>query len=323
MTIKNKSVLITGGAGFIGSHLVDALAEKDPDNLVVVDTFFIGKKSNLEKAEQIYPQLKVYKQDASDQEMMGTILKNEGIDVVFNLAVIPLPASLTRPRWTFEQNIDITLSVCELARADLFETLVHFSSSEAYGSAVYVPMDEDHKLGALTPYAASKAATDLFVLSYYTVFGIDASIVRPFNNYGPRQNEGTYAGVIPITIKRILAGKPPIIYGDGEQTRDYTYVSETAEAALQIYNCKRTRGKILNIGSGKETSILHLIKTIMKILKCDMPITYEEERPGDVRRHIADISFARKLINFQQKIDLEEGLKRTVAWYYKTLNPQK
>ena len=323
MSLKNKSVLITGGAGFIGSHLVDALVEKEPETLVVVDTFFIGKESNLERAHQIYPSLKVYKHDASDQEMMGKILENEGIDVVFNLAVIPLPASLIRPKWTFEQNVNITLSVCELARANNFETLVHFSSSEAYGSAVYVPMDENHKLGALTPYAASKAAADLLVLSYYTVFGIDVSIVRPFNNYGPRQNEGTYAGVIPITIKRILAGEPPIIYGDGEQTRDYTYVSETAEAALQIYNCKKTRGKILNIGSGKETSIQYLVKTIMKILDCDMPITYEEERPGDVRRHIADISLARKLINFEQKIDLEEGLRKTVAWYQKTLDPQK
>ena len=182
-------------------------------------------------------------------------------------------------------------------------------------------MDEDHKLGALTPYAASKAATDLLVLSYYKVFGIDTSIIRPFNNYGPRQNEKSYAGVIPITIKRILAGESPVIYGDGEQTRDYIYVTETADATIQIYNQKNTRGKILNIGSGKETSINTLVNTIIRLLNWDNPIIYEKPRPGDVRRHIADISLAKKLINFKQKIDLEEGMKGTLEWYKEKLDP--
>lgn len=322
MSLKNKSVLVTGGAGFIGSHLVDALTEKEPDNLVVVDSFFTGKKSNLKGAMEKYPLLKVYNQDASDQEMMCKIMKKESIEVVFDLAVIPLPASLSRPKWAFEKNVNIALSICELARNDYFDTLVHFSSSETYGSASYVPMDENHKLGALTPYAASKAAADLLILSYYKVFGVDTSIVRPFNNYGPRQNEGTYAGVIPLTVKRILAGESPVIYGDGEQTRDYIYVSETANAAIQIYNYKETRGKILNIGSGKETSINTLIKIIMELLNCDKPIVYEKQRPGDVRRHIADVSLAKKLINFEQKIDLEEGMKKTIEWYKDTLNPE-
>jgi len=322
MSLKNKSVLVTGGAGFIGSHLVDALTEKEPDNLVVVDSFFTGKKSNLKGAMEKYPLLKVYNQDASDQEMMCKIMKKESIEVVFDLAVIPLPASLSRPKWAFEKNVNIALSICELARNDYFDTLVHFSSSETYGSASYVPMDENHKLGALTPYAASKAAADLLILSYYKVFGVDTSIVRPFNNYGPRQNEGTYAGVIPLTVKRILAGESPVIYGDGEQTRDYIYVSETANAAIQIYNYKETRGKILNIGSGKETSINTLIKIIMELLNCDKPIVYEKQRPGDVRRHIADVSLAKKLISFEQKIDLEEGMKKTIEWYKDTLNPE-
>jgi len=322
MSLKNKSVLVTGGAGFIGSHLVDALTEKEPDNLVVVDSFFTGKKSNLKGAMEKYPLLKVYNQDASDQEMMCKIMKKESIEVVFDLAVIPLPASLSRPKWAFEKNVNIALSICELARNDYFDTLVHFSSSETYGSASYVPMDENHKLGALTPYAASKAAADLLILSYYKVFGVDTSIVRPFNNYGPRQNEGTYAGVIPLTVKRILAGESPVIYGDGEQTRDYIYVSETANAAIQIYNYKETRGKILNIGSGKETSINTLIKIIMELLNCDKPIVYEKQRPGDVRRHIADVSLAKKLISFEQKIELEEGMKKTIEWYKDTLNPE-
>ena len=317
MSLKNKSVLVTGGAGFIGSHLVDRLIKEEPEDLVVVDNFFLGKESNLHEAKKY--NLKIYNQDASDYNAMNKIIEENGIEVVFNLAIIPLPTSLIKPEWTFIENINITLVLCELARKDFFDTLIHCSSSEAYGTALSTPMDEEHKLGAITPYAASKAATDLLVLSYYKVFGIDTSIIRPFNNYGPRQNEKSYAGVIPITIKRILAGESPIIYGDGEQTRDYIYVTETADASIQIYNQKNTRGKLVNIGSGKETSINTLVKTIMMLFGCDKPIIYENPRPGDVRRHIADISLAKKLINFKQKIDLEEGMKWTLDWYKEKL----
>ena len=319
MSLKNKSVLVTGGAGFIGSHLVDRLIKEEPENLVVVDNFFLGKESNLNGAKENYPNLKIYNQDAAEYNAMKKIIEENGTEVVFNLAIIPLPTSLIKPEWAFKENVDISTTLCKLIREDSFNTLIHCSSSEAYGTAVYVPMDEDHKLGALTPYAASKAATDLLVLSYYNVFSIDTSIIRPFNNYGPRQNEKSYAGVIPISIKKILAGESPIIYGDGEQTRDYIYVTETADASIQIYNQKNTRGKLVNIGSGKETSINTLVKTIMMLLGCDNPIIYENPRPGDVRRHIADISLAKKLINFKQKIDLEEGMKWTLDWYKEKL----
>jgi UDP-glucose 4-epimerase len=315
MSLKNKSVLVTGGAGFIGSHLVDRLTKEEPENLVIVDNFFIGKESNLKEARGNYPNLKIYNQDVSDYEIMSKITKNEGIDVVFNLAVIPLPASLTKPRWAFEQNVNITLSICELARNNCFDTLIHFSSSEAYGTSEYAPMDEKHPLNGTTPYAASKAASDQLVFSYCGTFGIDASIIRPFNNYGPRQNEGSYAGVIPLTIKRILRDEAPVIYGDGKQTRDYLYVTDTANAAIDVYNSKSTRNKVLNIASGRETSIETLIKLIVKYLDGDKRIVYERERPGDVRRHIANVYLAEDLIGFKSKVSFEEGLKRTVDWY--------
>jgi len=315
MSLKNKSVLVIGGAGFIGSHLVDRLIKEKPDNLVIVDNFFIGKESNLKEAREKYPNLKIYNRDASDYNKISKIMKNEGIDVVFNLAVIPLPASLTKPRWAFEQNVNITLIMCELARNNFFDTLIHFSSSEAYGTSEYAPMDEKHPLNGTTPYAASKAASDQLVFSYCKTFGIDASIIRPFNNYGPRQNEGSYAGVIPLTIKRILNDKAPVIYGDGKQTRDYLYVTDTANAAVDVYNSKNTRNKVLNIASGKEMSIEYLIKIIAKYLNCDKPIVYEQERPGDVRRHIANIYLAEDLVGFKPTVSLEKGLKLTVDWY--------
>ena len=315
MTLENKSVLVTGGAGFIGSHLVDKLIPEKPSNLVVVDNFFLGKESNLKEAKKNYPQLRIYHQDASDYEAMKKIVRSEGTEVIFNLAIIPLPASLDKPKWSYEHNVNITMCLCELARERAFDTLIHFSSSEAYGNCQYAPMDEYHPLNPTTPYGASKAATDLLVLSYVHTFNITASIIRPFNNYGPRQNEGSYAGVIPLTIKRIQSGEAPVIYGDGEQSRDYIYVSETVDATIDLYNCPESRGKVLNIGSGKETAIITLVKLIARYLNCDKPIVYQETRPGDVRRFIADINRARDLINFKPGIGLEEGLKLTTEWY--------
>jgi len=322
MSLKNKSVLVTGGAGFIGSHLIDRLVKEEPDNIVVVDNFFLGKNENLHDAQINYPNLKTYDQDASDYKKMELLLKNEVIDVVFDLAVIPLPASLEKPEWTFKHNMDLSLTICELARNDLFKTLIHFSSSEVYGTSISGPMSEDHPLNGITTYAASKASGDLLIFSYCRTFGIDASIIRPFNNYGPRQNEKSYAGVIPLTIRRILDGKSPIIHGDGKQTRDYLYVADTANAAIDIYNHQNTRNRVLNIASGKEVSIGYLIRYIAEYLGYDQQILFEPTRPGDVRRHIANIFLAEDLIGFHPSVTFEEGLKNTIEWYKKNLSPK-
>ena len=322
MSLKNKSVLVCGGAGFIGSHLVDRIIKEEPENLVVVDNFLTGRESNLEDAKRNYPNLKIYNQDATDYERMRSIIEKEGIEVVFNLAIIPLPFSLEKPKWVYEHNVAITSSFCELLRNDFFETLINFSSSEAYGTCINAPMDEDHPLNPMTPYAASKAAADHLLLSYYRTFGIDAAIIRPFNNFGPRQNDYTYAAVIPITIKRILFGEAPVIYWDGEQSRDFIYVADTADATIKVYEHKNTRGRVLNIASGKEITINTVVKTIAKLLNCKKPIIYKEMRPGDVRRYIADTSLARDLIGFKPKVSFEEGLKLTIEWYkewYKNL----
>ena len=315
MSLKNKSVLVSGGAGFIGSHLVDRIIKEEPENLVVVDNFLTGRESNLEDAKKNYPNLKIYNQDATDYERMRSIIEKEGIEVVFNLAIIPLPFSLEKPKWVYEHNVAITSSFCELLRNDFFKTLINYSSSEAYGTCLYAPMDEDHPLNPMTPYAASKAAADHLLFSYYRTFGIDAAIVRPFNNYGPRQNDYSYAAVIPKTIKRILSGEAPVIYWDGEQSRDFIYVTDTVDATIEVYNHKNTRGKVLNIASGKDTTINTVVKTIAKLLNCDKPIVYKAKRPGDVRRHIANTILARDLIGFKPKISLEEGLRCTVEWY--------
>jgi UDP-glucose 4-epimerase len=318
-SIKNKSVLVTGGCGFIGSHLVDRLVKDNPEKVVVVDNFFLGKESNLADAKEIFEGIKIIKGCAEDKLMMGDILRTENVDVVFNLAVIPLPTSLVKPAWTVEVNVNITNVLCELQWEGAFETLIHCSSSEVYGSAITVPMNEDHPLNATTPYAASKAACDHIVQSYYRTFGLDLSVIRPFNNYGPRQNEKAYAGIIPTTIRRILEGKHPVIFGDGNQTRDYIYVTDTAEAIVDTYKNNEARGKVINVGSGKEIAIKEIVEIICKKMDWTDDIIYENMRKGDVRRHCADISLAKKIINFKPKLNQEEGLETTVNWYQKVL----
>jgi UDP-glucose 4-epimerase len=315
-TIKGKHVLITGGAGFIGSHLANLLISKGIERLTIIDDFFLGAPSNLSEAYRRMPDIQVLRLDASvDSEVRAAFSKLEKVDVVFDLAVIPLPTSLVRPQFCFDTNVRITSVLCELLREGCFETLVHFSSSEAYGSARTVSMDENHPLNPLTPYAASKAASDHLVRTYVATFGVDALVVRPFNNFGPRQNDQQYAGVIPIILKCAFGGGLFTVYGDGQQTRDYIYVTDTVRAAVELYECSQARGKVVNIASGQEISILDLKTKIEHMIGRPIPTEYREPRPGDVRRHRADVTLLKALIEFEQQVSIDEGLVRTVEFY--------
>ena len=321
LSLAGKGVLVTGGAGFIGSHLVERIAREGPARLSVVDNMFLGREENLDDARALFPGLKVHVQDAADYDAMGAIITGDGIDVVFNLAIVPLPASLVNPRWTVDHNVALTSVQCELQRQGTFETLIHLSSSEAYGSATYVPMDEDHPSMPSTPYAASKVASDLVALSYRETYGSDVAVLRPFNNYGPRQNAGSYAGVIPIVVGRAMRGEPIVIYGDGEQTRDFVFVRDTAEAAIRIYAEPRTRGVVINIASGEEVSINRLVRELMELLGVGPKILHEDPRPGDVRRHCGATARARDLLGFTPSTDLRTGLAETVEWYRTSQGP--
>ncbi|HEV8252465.1 MAG TPA: NAD-dependent epimerase/dehydratase family protein, partial [Candidatus Limnocylindria bacterium] len=188
-------------------------------------------------------------------------------------------------------------------------------SSEAYGSAAYVPMDEAHPSVPSTPYAASKVGSDHIVLSYWHTFGLDVAIIRPFNNFGPRQNSGTYAGIIPIVVERALRGEAIDIYGDGEQTRDFVFVRDTADAAVAIHAAPGTRGRIINIASGREVSVNRLVAELLDVLGVELPVRHVAPRPGDVRRHLASIELARELIGFAPATTLRQGLVETVEWY--------
>lgn len=320
MKLRGKRVLVSGGAGFIGSHLVDRLIEEDPAAVVVVDNFFLGQEENLDSALKRSQDTKVCRLDAADLAAMKELIENEKIDVVFNMAVIPLPTSLNYPAWTAKTNIDTALALCDLLRWDNYQTLVHCSSSEVYGTGHVFPMDENQPLLASTPYAASKAAADQLVFSYHRTFGLDTVIVRPFNNFGPRQNDRAYAGIIPIIVANVKRGEPIRIFGDGEQTRDYIFVRETADAFVRAYEEKQTRGKVINIASGVETSINELVRIFLTVMgHPDHPIVYKDARPGDVLRHRGDIQLAEKLFGFKPSVFDTGHVKETVDWYLRRI----
>jgi UDP-glucose 4-epimerase len=313
-SLAGRSVMVTGGAGFIGSHLCDRIMQDDPSKLVILDNFSLGKMRNVWSLRR-NPKVRIHRRDGRNFSAMEKVLRDEEVEIIFNLAVIPLPMSLELPMETVMTNVAITTNLCELLRRKAFESLLHCSSSEAYGTALYVPMDEKHPEKPLTPYAASKIACDQVAVSFFKTFGLDIAIARPFNAYGPRQNERSYAGVIPLTILRILEGKPPVVFGDGKQTRDYSYVADTVEGIMGVFACPEAQGMIVNIASGREIRIGVLIEKIAKIMGYEGEIVRKPARPGDVLRHKGDIALAKRLFNYAPRTNFDDGLRHTVDWY--------
>lgn len=313
--IKGKNVLITGGAGFIGSHLADTLLMKGAGKVIIVDNFFLGKEENLTDARQTFDNIFVYRDDARDLGTMKAIIHKEEIEVVFNLATIALNYSFFNPYGAYRVNVDIAETLLHLLQDRAYQTLIHSSSSEAYGTAQYSPMDENHPMNPTTPYAAGKAAADMLIQSFYNVFQLDISIIRPFNNYGPRQNDQALAGIIPLNARRILNGEKPILEGTGLQTRDFIYVEDTARAFLLAYENEAARGKIINLGSGIEISMKTVIETISEYYGYKGEIEYRPGRPADVQRLCASANLAKGLLGFEPQVDFKTGLRRTLDWY--------
>jgi len=314
--VPGSRVLVTGGAGFLGSYVVERLLEDGAERVVVVDDFSLGRLENLAGVADS-PALEVIELDCADMEGLQALSEAErGFDACFNMAVIPLPASLEEPRRTTDANVAMTTSVCEVGRIGLFRRLVQFSSSEVYGTAQTAPMPEDHLLHPHTPYAASKAATDHVALSYWITFGLPTTVVRPFNAYGRRQNDKAYAGLIPRVVRDVDAGLPVTIHGDGEQTRDYTHARDVARGTVRLAEHDGALGRAFNMGSGQEHTVNALVASLLRALgEPDWPVVHGPPRPGDVRRLLADVRAARDLVDFETSVDLDEGLVDTVAWY--------
>ena len=314
-TIKDKNILVTGGAGFIGSHLCDALLAGGASRVVCVDNFFLGKIENLESALQ-HDRFVLYRDDARHFGVLQAIMEKEEIEIVFNMATIALNYSFFNPFDAYMVNVEIADTLLKLLKIGAYKTLIHTSSSEAYGTAQYSPMDENHPTDPTTPYAAGKAAADLMVHSFYKVLGLDISIVRPFNNYGPRQNaQGSLAAIIPATARRIQEGGKPIVEGDGEQTRDFIYVEDTVRGLILAYEKEESRGKIINLGSGKDISINTLLQGICDYMSYTGEWEHRPARTSDVRNLCADSKRASELLGFKPQIDFEDGIIKTLNWY--------
>ncbi len=307
-------MLITGGAGFIGSHLCDKYT-KEGHTVLCLDNFMSGNLMNIKHLLH-HLNFKLIKGDVRDFDLLEKIMHD--VDTVFHLAAqIHVDRSYIEPRLTYEVNVIGTQNILEVARICDAKRVIYASTSEVYGSAQFVPIDEKHPLNAPHPYGASKIAADRMCYAYIETYGMDISILRLFNVFGPRQRDIGYGGVISIFTRRVLNDVPPIIDGDGQQTRDYTYI----EDAIKAYNLVLNRGEPLaeptNFGSGKEVSILDLANMIIELCgkKGSLKPTHVEPRIGEVQRLIADATKAQKLLGWKAKYNFEKGLKEFVQWY--------
>ncbi|PUE63770.1 SDR family NAD(P)-dependent oxidoreductase [Arcobacter caeni] len=310
--IKNSVILVTGGAGFIGSHLVDRLLIEGAKEVIVVDNLFVGSEENLKDA--ISKGAIFYKDDIEITSSLDYIFERHDIDIVFNCATKALNYSFVNPKNAFDTNVNGIMNILEHQRKGHFKTLVHFSTSEVYGTAEYEPMDEKHPIKPTTTYAAGKAAADIAVHSWVNMFDLDAFIVRPFNNYGPRQNyKGYLAGIIPITAFRILKGISPEIHGSGLQSRDFIYVLDTVDAIIKLYSLMQKADSV-NISTDGQISMKDMIYKIANLMEYKGEILNKPARGADVECHNASNAKVKSMIDYQLT-SFEDGLQETIKWY--------
>lgn len=310
--LKNSTILVTGGAGFIGSHLVDRLLVEGAKEVIVIDNLFVGSEENLKDA--ISKGAILYKDDIEITSSLDYIFERHDIDIVFNCATKALNYSFVNPKNAFDTNVNGVLNILEHQRKGNFKTLVHFSTSEVYGSAVYEPMDEAHPIKPTTTYAAGKAAADIAVHSWVNMFDLDAFIVRPFNNYGPRQNyKGYLAGIIPITAYRILNDINPEIHGTGLQSRDFIYVLDTVDAIIKLYPLMK-KSESVNISTDGQISMKEVIFKIVEFMGYKGEVLNKPARGADVECHNASNAKVKSMIDYQLT-PFEDGLAKTIEWY--------
>jgi len=309
-------ILITGGAGFIGSHLCDKYT-REGHIVLCLDNFLSGNLMNIKHLLD-YKNFKLLKGDIRDAVMLDSLMRD--VDAVFHLAAqAHVDRSYIEPKLTYEINVTGTQNVLEAARMHDPKRVIFASSSEVYGSALYVPIDEKHPLNAPHPYGASKIAADRMCQAYVQTYGMDISILRSFNAFGPRQRDFGYGGVISIFTRRVLSNIPPIIYGNGLQTRDYTYIEDTVRAYDMVLNHDQQIREPINFGSGAAVSVIDLANKIIELCgnKGKVQPVHVEPRIGEVERLIADSTRAKNVLGWEPKHSLEQGLRLFIEWYRK------
>ncbi len=307
-------ILITGGAGFIGSHLCEKYTGEDR-TVLCLDNFMNSNLGNI-RGLLNYRNFKLINGDVRNFDLLEKVIHD--IDVVIHLAAqIHVDRSVLEPKLTYDINVFGTLNVLELARRYDVEKVIYTSTSEVYGSAQYAPMNEQHPLNAPHPYGASKVAADRMCNAYIQTYGLNVCVMRPFNTFGPRQKDTGYGGAISIFTKRVLSDRPPIIYGNGKQTRDYTYVKDLIEAYDLVLKHNKPIMEPINFGTGKEIKIIDLASKIIKVCHKQGKIkpVHIAPRPGEVKRLVADYSKAKKLLGWKPRYTLDEGLMEFINWY--------
>ena len=302
--------LVTGGGGFIGSHLVDQLLLRG-HRVRVADDYSTGRRENLAQ----HRDLDIVEGDLADQAVAARAVS--GVDVVLHQAAIPsVPRSVKDPLTSHRANLDATLTVLVAARDAGVRRVVFAGSSSVFGDTPTLPKREDMPTRPKSPYALQKLVGEQYHRMFTELYGLETVTIRYFNVFGPRQDpSSTYSGVISLFIKALQAGKSPTIYGDGEQTRDFTYVANVVDGVLRAATTPAATGGVFNVATGRRVSVNRLFQTLRDLVGANVEPEYEPAREGDVRDSQADITLARHVLGYTPLVEFEEGLRRTVEWY--------
>jgi nucleoside-diphosphate-sugar epimerase len=312
--------VVTGGAGFIGSHIAAALSAAGA-RVRVLDDLSTGHRENL---EEIGGDIDFIEGSVADEAVLRKAL--DGAEVVFHEAAIPsVPRSVEAPRQTHIASVDGTFSLLLAARDNKVRRVVYAASSSAYGDQPTLPKSEQMLPDPLSPYAVAKLVGEYYCQVFTRVYGLETVSLRYFNVFGPRQDPSSqYSGVVSRFISSLLGNEQPVIFGDGEQSRDFTYVDNVVAANLSAANAPGAIGKVINVANGERITLNELLEELKDLTgKLDVTAEYREPRVGDVRHSLADNTMARELLGYESKVDLREGLKRTIHWWKSSrFNPQ-
>jgi UDP-glucose 4-epimerase len=309
--MSERTCLVTGGAGFIGSHIAEALVRRG-DKVRVLDNLSTGKRANL---ATFLAEIEFIEGDLNDLPLVERTMR--GVEFVFHQAALPsVPLSLQRPLDTHRDCVTATVHVLDAARRAGVRRVMYAASSSAYGDQPFASMRETDLPQPLSPYAAAKLAGEYYCQAFFHSFGLETVGLRYFNVFGPRQDPGSpYSAVIPLFVTALLQGRQPIVYGDGRQTRDFSYVANVAHGNLLAAEAASVAGRVINLANGRTTDLLTLLAALNRLLGLNIQPRHEPARGGEVRDSMADITQARRWLGYEVQVGFEEGLRRSIDYY--------